>query len=205
MVKRLLFLIASLPGLAWGATNVYPASDNASMTNAASSWVYNGAASAFDCINDDIAAYDDDSTYISRVFNAALVGNPGVKFSSVTDPGTDNGWTVQFRVKASGIGTQNIVLELYQGDPASGGSGLESKTQSVTTSYVTVQWSLASASIAAVTDFTDLYMRITTSGSSGQTCRLTGLALIVPAANTVKPHLVPMTGAGLTARLFGFR
>src|SRR5574343_535159 len=161
------------------------------MNNTAARSQYFGAASAFDCIDDTQGAPDDDTTYIFRVFNAALTGNPAVKFGAVTDPGTDTGWNVKYRVKASGIGTQNIVFELYQGDPDAAGSVLESKTQSVTTSYVTGTWTLLDATVSSISNFSDLYMRLTTSGSSGQTCRLTQLYIEVPDPPVLGGCLLP--------------
>lgn len=204
-MRKLFCALALLPGLVWGATNVYPIADNTAMTSG-SNWGTTGAA-RYTEIDDNPSSYDDDTTSITHQFTGAFTGNPAVKLGAITDPGTDTGWIVQYRAKSSGLGGgDNLVLQFYQGDPDGGGSMLESKSQTCTNSYATNQWTLLDATVAAISNFSDVYIRLTTSGSGGtRICTLTGVVLMVPDANRIKPHLVPMTGAGLTARLFGFR
>lgn len=175
-------------------TIVVPIADNADM---AAAWACSAGVDRYALIDDGLTS-DGDATYISRDASAAVAGTPAVKLGPVTDPGTDNGFVLTEYARNAALGTTTLQWALYQGDPAAAGALLESGTFTVnSTAYGTAKTvTLAAATIAAVTDFTDLWVKVSTNAALAITMRVTDVFLVVPDADSGdEDETLPCTGA----------
>lgn len=175
---------------------IVPIADNASF---AAEHTFVGGATGAQC-SDDGLVNDGDTSYFRRDAASAYgLGNqPSLKLAAITDPGTDYGFTVNAFARNETLGTTTLTFDLFQGDPEAAGVLLETKAFSVTsTAYGSVKTAtFAGATIAAVTNFADLWLRVTETSTGSRFMRVTDIYVVVPdAPGTDDSDLLPMLGA----------
>lgn len=168
------------------AQTVYPSADNAVI---ATDWTKSAGANYWSLVG---AGDNDDTTYFSRDAFIAGTGNSALKFPSITDPGTDTGFVITVRCRnTTAGGVVNLSCDIYLGDPASGGTLIESVAlTSVSTAYANKSKTLAASNIANISDWTNVYVLMNATAVASKTVRVTQVSLFVPASPSV-PSGIP--------------
>jgi len=155
-------------------------------TVTAGSWT-TSSASLHDAIDEGIDNADDDSSYASEsIENDDLE----VKLSAGIDPLTDTLHVMYWRARRFGFYLMPIMsqAQLYQGSTliATGtGSHSDTISGSPPSKYSTASYTLTEAEASAITDYTDLRLRIRYTASVGTaSMRLTAAELVIPSIDT---------------------
>jgi hypothetical protein len=130
----------------------------------------------------DEAAADDDTSVVDSVNNPAESDGSGfeVALGSLPDPQASTGHVVRVRARRNG-GARTITLNwrLYQGATAVIGA----KSLTMTDSYQTSTYTLTSGEADAITDYSDLRVRVwgtTSGGGAGSKLRVTWIEFETP-------------------------
>ena len=132
----------------------------------------------------DEGTADDDTSVVDSANNPAESDGTGfeVALGSIPDPQSSSGHTVRVRARRNG-GARTITLNwrLYQGSTAI----IAAKSLTMTDSYQTSSYTLSSAEADAITDYSDLRVRVwgtTSGGGAGSKLRVTWMELETPDA-----------------------
>ena len=153
-------------------------------TVTAGSWT-TSSASLHDAIDEGIDNADDDASYASEsIENDDLE----VKLSAGIDPLTDTLHVMYWRARRFGFYLLPVSsqAQLYQGSTLiATGTGSHSDTIVGASKYTTASYTLTEAEASAITDYTDLRLRIRYTASIGTaSMRLTAAELVIPSIDT---------------------
>jgi len=132
----------------------------------------------------DEATADDDTTVVDSANNPGETDGTGfeVALGSIPDPQSSSGHAVRVRARRNG-GARTITLNwrLYQGTTAV----ISAKSLTLTDSYQTSTYTLSGAEADAISDYSDLRVRVwgtTSGGGAGSKLRVTWIELETPDA-----------------------
>jgi hypothetical protein len=86
-----------------------------------------------------------------------------VKFATVTDPGVSDGHRFDYRVRVLNAGSYSVTAALFQGGTQ---IATETRTTGLTSSFQTFTLTLSGGEADAITDYTDLRLRVTATAAA---------------------------------------
>lgn len=154
------------------STTLLPVLDNDNWPDV---WTKTGGdGTYYSCVNTS----DGDTSYLSKG-STALLTFPAFKMRPFNAPADKTGWTFTMRARTT-LGTGGCTLDVYQGDPADGGSFLETLSfAGFTASYSDVTATMTPAIVATISDASDLWIVPGATGGTS-TRRVTFIKLDVP-------------------------
>ena len=161
-------------------------------------WTPSSGSDSFAMLNE--SSTDSDTSYIVATITSgtSLSSIPAVKLSACTDPGVDTGFVTQYYVRKESGTNWTATLALYQGDPNSGGTLLDSWTALITTTSYTLRMRSHSDPVcASITDFSNLYVGLSGTSTGSSVVRATYVDLILPDAPSSALHRRTLVGGGL--------
>jgi len=161
-------------------------------------WAPSSGGACYAMLNE--SSQDGDTTYIVATLASGVTPEtiPAVKLSSLTDPQVDTGFVTQYYVRKESGANWTASFGLYQGNPNTGGTLLDSWTATITTTSYSLRMRNHSDTVCGnISDYTNLYLSIGGSTASSSVVRATYVDFVIPDAPASTLHRRTLTGGGL--------
>jgi len=176
------------------AQTIRPVADNADMLTEWS--VVGGSGSAWDAM--DESARDNLTSYIYKNGDSSIPGIfPAVRMNTFNNPVTKTGWVLSSWWALDASGSVTVSVYLYQGDPKTGGTLIDSTTFAVTSTVFSFKtYTLDSTKTPNISNPDDVWIRLN-AGGDAVNVRCTQLFMQVADVTVNATHQRKTMGVGL--------